>query len=350
MTTTSRARCRPGSAIPGVVAAARSGAISPTIPTSTPFYYSTGNCGPWNPDYRREWGVVNLDANGGLIDYRNNWCASQMARDATTGELIWAYNITPADPWDIDEPINTPLVDRRRQRRWFGRAPGHEGRPLRPFLCLGSQSTGELLAEPWPFVYTDAITGVDMATGRALYDITRWTFTDAEDRARYTDYQMPGAADRDDFTGTEVDMCPGNSARNWENDTFSDQTGLFYVSTDNTCFTEVVFEGEYVAGEGYTLRRSAGINPNGAARALDGSVTDCPVRCWRSIRSAAISPGGSISLSARASRSPAPLAALCSRATRMTARSTPTTRRPASCVWSFQIGSQVHASPDRLHA
>ena len=35
-----------------------------------------------------------LDENGGLVDYRNNWCASQMARDATTGELIWAYNIT----------------------------------------------------------------------------------------------------------------------------------------------------------------------------------------------------------------------------------------------------------------
>ncbi len=32
----------------------------------TTFYYSTGNCGPWNPDYRREWGVVNLDENGGL--------------------------------------------------------------------------------------------------------------------------------------------------------------------------------------------------------------------------------------------------------------------------------------------
>ena len=43
------------------------------------FYYSTGNCGPWNADYRREWGVVNLDANGELLDYRNNWCASTMA-------------------------------------------------------------------------------------------------------------------------------------------------------------------------------------------------------------------------------------------------------------------------------
>ena len=34
-----------------------------------------------------------------------------MARDATTGELVWAYNITPADPWDYDQPLQTPLVD-----------------------------------------------------------------------------------------------------------------------------------------------------------------------------------------------------------------------------------------------
>ena len=52
------------------------------------FYYSTGNCGPWNPDYRREWGKVDLDAKGALMTYQSNFCASQMARDATTGELI----------------------------------------------------------------------------------------------------------------------------------------------------------------------------------------------------------------------------------------------------------------------
>ena len=36
------------------------------------FYYGTSNCSPWNPDYRREWGVVELDEQGGLTGYRNN--------------------------------------------------------------------------------------------------------------------------------------------------------------------------------------------------------------------------------------------------------------------------------------
>ena len=75
------------------------------------FYYGTSNCGPWNPDYRREWGVVELDEDGGLTGYRNNYCASILARDVDSGELVWAYNMTPQDQWDLDEPNVNLLID-----------------------------------------------------------------------------------------------------------------------------------------------------------------------------------------------------------------------------------------------
>jgi PQQ-dependent dehydrogenase (methanol/ethanol family) len=224
------------------------------------FYYSTGNCGPWNPDYRREWGVVNLDENGGLIDYRNNWCASQMARDASTGELLWAYNMTPADMWDLDEPLITPLIDLEIGGQLVETAvkASRQG-----YFYVWDRHTGELVVEPWPYVYVNHMTGVDMETGRAMYDIDRWAFTNLEDRQRYTDYDMPGAAERDDYTGTEIDWCPGISSRNWQNDAWSPVTGLLYTSTNTGCATQVVTEGEYVAGEGYTLRRGAGGDPIG---------------------------------------------------------------------------------------
>ena len=222
-------------------------------------YYSTGNCGPWNPDYRREWGVVNLDENGGLVDYRNNWCASQMARDASTGELIWAYNIVPADNWDIDQPLITPLVDLDVNGDGALQLTAIKA-ARNGYFYVWDRATGELATEPWPFVYVNYMTGVDMTTGRALYDIARWSFTDLEDRRRYTDYDMAGANDRDDYTGTEIDWCPGVSARNWQNDAWSPQTGLLYSATNNGCATQVVLVGEYVAGQGYTLRRSAGGN------------------------------------------------------------------------------------------
>ena len=235
-------------------------------PERNQFFYATGNCGPWNPDYRREWGVVTLDANGGLIDYRNNWCASTMSRDATTGELIWAYNNTPADNWDIDEPIINPLI----QVDVGGVMEDAVIRAARNgYFYVWDRDNGELLREPWPFVYVDFMTGVDMETGRALYNIDKWSFTNVEDRRRYTDYDMPGAAARDDYTGTEIAMCPGYSARNWQNDAYSPVTGLLYTAINTECLTHAVIEGEYVPGEGYTLRRGAGGYPGGDYRNPD---------------------------------------------------------------------------------
>ncbi len=57
--------------------------------------------------------------------------------------------------------------------------------------------------------------------------------------------------------------------------------------------------GEYVAGEGYTLRQSAGANPIGRYRVADrnspdfGQPTDVAGSCWRSTPSPAESPGRS---------------------------------------------------------
>ncbi|MGE0459171.1 MAG: PQQ-binding-like beta-propeller repeat protein, partial [Bauldia sp.] len=242
------------------------------------FYYSTGNCGPWNSDYRREWGVVNLDENGGLIDYRNNWCASQMARDATTGELIWAYNITPADSWDIDEPLITPLANLEigGTTREIAMKASRSGT-----FYVWDRLTGELVTEPWHFRYVDLDFGVDMETGRKMYDIQRWSFTDVEDRRRYTDADPGRAADGTlvaDYTGTEVHMCPGYAARNWHNDAYSPRTGLLYTSISNICQSQVKFAGEYTPGEGYTLYRAAGQHPtplvddNGERTTIPGSL------------------------------------------------------------------------------
>jgi glucose dehydrogenase len=70
--------------------------------------------------------VVELDEDGGLTGYRNNYCSSILARDADSGELIWAYNVTPQDQWDLDEPSANILVDLEidgaRARRWSTRA------------------------------------------------------------------------------------------------------------------------------------------------------------------------------------------------------------------------------------
>src|SRR5690606_12045768 len=160
------------------------------------------------------WGVVNLDENGGLIDYRNNWCASQLARDGATGELIWAYNMTPADNWDLDEPIMNPLVDIEigGELRETAIKAARNGA-----FYVWARAAGELVTQPRDFRYVDFRTGVDMETGRALYDIDKWNFTNVEDRRRYTDVDPGRNADGttvNDYTGTEVHWCPGIQSRN----------------------------------------------------------------------------------------------------------------------------------------
>jgi PQQ-dependent dehydrogenase (methanol/ethanol family) len=212
------------------------------------FYYGTSNCGPWNPDYRREWGVVELDEDKGLTGFRNNYCSSILARDADSGDLIWAYNLTPQDQWDLDEPNANILVDLEidgRLRKALVR-PARNG-----FFYVFDRATGEMILEPWNFVYNDLIGGVNMETGRPRYDIGKMMFTDLEDRQKY----VPGAED------IAVGWCPGIAARNWQNDAFSPRTGLVYTPTSNRCGIQRVVEGQYVPGDGYTLRERGGQAP-----------------------------------------------------------------------------------------
>jgi PQQ-dependent dehydrogenase (methanol/ethanol family) len=216
-------------------------------PDNNLFYYATGNCGPWNPDYRRPWGEIDLDDQGGIQSYRSNYCASILARDATTGELIWAYNLTPQDHWDLDEPNTNILIDLEvdgEMRHTLVR-PARNG-----FFYVFDRLTGEILNDPWTFVPVDFATGVDLETGRLLIDINYAMWTDLEDRQRY----IPDATDVD------VRWCPGIAARNWHNDAYSPRTGLVYVPAQHRCQAQIVIELEYTPGANYTARQSAGPN------------------------------------------------------------------------------------------
>ena len=223
------------------------------------FYYGTSNCSPWNPDYRREWGVVELDEQGGLTGFRNNYCSSILARDADSGDLIWAYNVTPQDQWDLDEPSAMVLVDLKINGR-PRQALVHPGR--NGFFYVFDRATGEMILEPWMFVYNDLIDGVNMETGRPQYDIAKIMFTDLEDRQKY----VP------DAENIAVGWCPGIAARNWQNDAFSPRTGLVYTSTSNRCGIQRVVEGEYVPGDSYTLRERGGEAPSPPGEEIVGEL------------------------------------------------------------------------------
>ena len=196
---------------------------------------------------------------GGLTGFRNNYCSSILARDADSGELIWAYNVTPQDQWDLDEPSAMVLIDLEinGQTRQTLVHPGRNG-----YFYVFDRATGEMVLEPWAFVYNDLIAGVNMETGRPQYDIGKMMFTDLADRQNYV-------PDADDIA---VGWCPGIAARNWENDAFSPRTGLLYTATSNTCGIQRVVEGEYVPGDSYTLRERGGQAPSPPSEEVVGEL------------------------------------------------------------------------------
>jgi len=205
-------------------------------PDADIFYYSTGNCAPWNPDYRRDPASA-----PGIFDYPNKYCAALMARDGLTGELLWAYSLTPQDQWDLDEPGPNLLLDLEidgEMRQTLVKAARNG------FFYVFDRLTGEILLEPWLHSPATWTTGeFDMETGRPVYD---------PDRYMYTDVEVEG-------------ICPFIGARNWENDTYNPETGLMYFTIQNRCATMVMIEGEYVPGGSYTLFRSLGsyLGPDG---------------------------------------------------------------------------------------
>jgi PQQ-dependent dehydrogenase (methanol/ethanol family) len=229
-------------------------------------FHATGGCRPSNPDYRRERGKVELTAAGQLTAFHNNFCSAQMARDATTGELVWAYTLTPQDQWGLDELGITPLVDLDS-----GKAALRVS--ANGLVYAWDRATGKLLSEPFAHSFQDIIKSVDMTTGLPAYDVDKLAFTAVEDRRRVTQAD-PVAGERRpaDYTGTEIVACPAGGARKWEADAYSPRTKLIYTHTNNTCVASVAIAGEYKAGEAYSLVRRAAI-PNVPRKDVTGQAT-----------------------------------------------------------------------------
>lgn len=186
------------------------------------FYYGTANCAPWNPDYRRDPAIAPA-----FEEYGNKYCAALLARDATTGELIWAYSLTPQDQWDFDEPGQNILADIKidgEMRKTIVK-PARNG-----FFYVFDRATGEILNQPKTYTSVNWAHGIDTETGLPDFDM-----------------------DRVMYTGVETGICPFIAGNNWFNDAYSPKTGLVYFAAENRCSTLTPVEGEHTPGENYIL-------------------------------------------------------------------------------------------------
>lgn len=177
-------------------------------------YYGTANPGVWNPAMRPG---------------DNLWSSTLFARDADTGEAVWAYQFTPHDEHDYDAVMENVLVD----MEWEGRMRRLLLRPERNgFFYVLDRETGEVLAaDPWGVV--NWAFEIDLTTGRPIKN---------EDKG----------------TGNRMarDVCPAAPGmKDWQPSAWSPRTRLLYIPKNHLCMDYEGVEANYIAGTPYVGAR-----------------------------------------------------------------------------------------------
>ena len=119
-------------------------------PKTNLLFHGTANPSPWNAEERPG---------------DNKWTAGIFARDADTGEAVWAYQYNPHDLYDYDGINENVLLDLpiNGQQRKVLVHPDRNG-----YMYILDRKTGEVLSAH-PFGNITDSTGVDLNTGDIHY-------------------------------------------------------------------------------------------------------------------------------------------------------------------------------------
>ena len=194
-------------------------------------YWGTGNPGPdWNGEVR-------------LGD--NLFSDSMLALDADTGELKWHYQFTPWDVHDWDAcqiPVLADIDWNGTQRKVLLLAQRNA------FFYALDRETGEFLRGT-PFAKMDWAERID-EDGRPI--------------------RVPGKLPTPDGNLVSPSV---NGAANWWSPTFSPDTGLYYMLSNDSASIYYIAEADYREGElfvgGYPQSPAAADTFTSAVRALD---------------------------------------------------------------------------------
>jgi PQQ-dependent dehydrogenase (methanol/ethanol family) len=173
-------------------------------------YYGVGNPAPYNPEQRPG---------------DNKWTASVLARRASDGSLVWAYQFTPHDSWDYDataELILADLVIKGKPRKVMVQFNKNG------YAYTIDRATGEVLVAE-AFVEANWATRIDLATGRPVLDSTKLT---GKSRGNVK-HICPT------LEGGKTPAAPA---------AYSPRTNLFYASTNNMCMDYEAAQVTHIPG------------------------------------------------------------------------------------------------------
>lgn len=208
-------------------------------PGTNLLYFGTGNPGPWNSHLRPG---------------DNLYTSSTLAIDADTGEIKWHYQTTPHDGWDFDGvnefiPFDATIKGKPAK---LGAKADRNG-----YFYVLDRTNGKLLGAHKFVMQTTWANGIDLKTGRPNYV--------AENRPG-----APNAAEK----GKTVFASPSFlGGKNWMPMAYSQDTGLFYVPSNDwgmDIWNEPIAykKGAAYLGAGFTIKPIAE-DHIGALRAMD---------------------------------------------------------------------------------
>jgi alcohol dehydrogenase (cytochrome c) len=182
-------------------------------------YYGTSNPAPWSASVRG-----NDSSNVG--QYTNLYTASVLAMNPETGKIAWHYQFTPHDAWDYDGVNELVFADLPFDGK---KVPVIMQANRNGFFYVIDRANGKLMSAK-PFIEgVNWATGIDMKTG--------------------TPIEAAGNAKRPGMGRKAVDVCPNLiGAKNWEPMSYSPQTGLVYIPTNNLCMDMEGIQADYKRG------------------------------------------------------------------------------------------------------
>lgn len=176
-------------------------------PATNTIFYGTSNPGPWNAAVR----------GSGTSDYgkfTNLYTASTVAFDADSGKIKWHLQTTPHDAWDYDGVNEAVLADLTIGGQ---KVPTMMKADRNGFFYVANRTTGKLISAQ-TFVPTNWAKSIDLATAKPVED----------------------PAKRPRLDHKAVDICPNLvGGKNWAPMSFSPDTGLVYISSNNMCMDMV---------------------------------------------------------------------------------------------------------------
>jgi PQQ-dependent dehydrogenase (methanol/ethanol family) len=180
-------------------------------PQTNLVFYGTGNPGPWNSNQRPG---------------DNKWTSTIFARDADTGEAVWATQLDPHDLYDYDEInenllLDLPIGGRTRPVLVH---PGRNG-----FMYVIDRETGQIYGAD-KFDTQTSIKEVDLKTGRPVMN----------------DALKP-------MLGKDVEgICPASpGAKDWQPTAWSPVLKLLFIPHQHLCMNYKTADVGYIAGTPY---------------------------------------------------------------------------------------------------